>query len=178
MAHAQESVDVWSVEGLFSQIIYSPRGEVEGVLLDTDGIATQFVTDPHDSATAQALAALRPGQALVVEGTLREPSDKGEPEHTVYDFERLVSVDGKAARPAAAQHQVMGKVVRFNYAKHGAANGVVLDSGDFVHTRPDGLARLKLKLGDAVSAEGPLRRLATGEGRVVEAQRVNGKPVH
>ena len=32
--------------------------------------------------------------------------------------------------------------MRLNYAKHGAANGVVLDNGDFVHTRPDGFAAL------------------------------------
>ena len=49
----------------------------------------------------------------------------------------------------------------------------MLDNGDFVHTRPQGFARLNLKVGDRVQAEGRVRPLATGEGRVVEAARVN-----
>ena len=65
---AAGTVDVWSVEGVFQQLVYSPKGAIEGVLIDTDGIATQFVTDAHDDATAGLLATLRPGQALVLEG--------------------------------------------------------------------------------------------------------------
>ncbi|WP_256220106.1 MULTISPECIES: hypothetical protein [unclassified Variovorax] len=68
--------------------------------------------------------------------------------------------------------------MRLNYARHGEANGVVLDTGDFVHTRPDGFERLGLKIGDEVRAEGRAQPLATGEGRVIEAVRVNGRPVH
>jgi hypothetical protein len=74
-----------------------------------------------------------------------------------------------------AGERVDGTVVRFNYARHGQANGVVLDTGDFVHTKPDGLARLALKVGDKVRAEGRSQPLATGQGRVVEAVRVNGQ---
>ncbi len=69
---------------------------------------------------------------------------------------------------------VSGKVVRLNHARHGAPNGVLLDSGDFVHTRPDGFETLGLKVGDMLEAEGPARPLATGTGRVIEAHRANG----
>jgi len=172
-----ESLDVWSVEGRFQHLIYSPKGRIEGVLIDTDSVPTQFVFERHDEDAAAAFAGLKPGQALVIEGTEEGPSPKGEPEHTVYRFERLASVDGKAPRQADIAGSVDGKVVRFNYARHGEANGVVLDTGDFVHTKPHGLALLGLKLGDKVRAEGRTQPLATGEGRVVEAVRGNGQPL-
>lgn len=180
MAHPHEThdtLDVWSVEGRFQHLVYSPRGGVEGVLIDTDGVLTQFVFDRHDEGAAPAFAGLQAGQALVIEGTEEGPSPKGEAGHTVYRFERLASVDGEAPRHTDADADIAGTVVRFNYARHGEANGVVLDTGDFVHTRPDGFARLGLKVGDKVRAEGHAQPLATGEGRVVEAVKVNGRPV-
>lgn len=177
MPHPHEMIDVWSVEGQFQQLVFSPKGGIEGVLIDTDGVPTQFVTDPHDPAVADLFGKLRAGQSLVIEGSEAGPSPKGEPAHSVYDFERLVSVDGKAPKAPQPRGDVVGTVVRFNYAKHGAANGVVLDTGDFVHTRPDGFERLGLKVGDKVKAEGEARALVTGAGRVIEAHTVNGKPV-
>lgn len=176
-AHGHDTVDVWSVEGRFTQWIYSPRGEIEGLLIDTDGIATQFCFDRHGSEVPAAGRELRPGQTLVVEGSEAPPSPKGESLHTVYDFVRLVSVDGCPAPAAEAEADVEGTVQRFNYARHGAANGVVLDTGDFIHTRPDGLVPLGLQVGDRVRARGPVRPLVTGAGRVMEARRVNGQPV-
>ena len=67
--------------------------------------------------------------------------------------------------------------MRVNYARHGAANGVILDTGDFIHTRPEGMAKLKLKVGDPVAADGDAQRLADDSGWAVEASMVNGKPV-
>jgi len=173
MSHPRHDIDIWSVEGRFRHLIYSPKGSIEGVLIDTDGVATQFVFDAHDAQAGQAFASLKTGQRLVIEGTETGPSPKGEAAHTVYGFERLASVDGREPAPASAG--ASGTVVRFNYARHGEANGVVLDSGDFVHTRPAGLAKLGLRVGDKVEAEGRAHPLTTGSGRVVEATRVNGQ---
>ena len=177
MPHAHDTIDIWSVEGQLQQLIYSPKGGIEGVLIDTDGVPTQFVFGPHDDAAGTAFAALRTGQTLVIEGSEQGPSPKGDAAHTVYQLERLVSVDGREPKGAPAEAAVSGTVVRFNYARHGEANGVVLDTGDFVHTKPDGLKRLGLKVGDKVKAEGASRPLVTGHGRVVEAHSVNGKQV-
>ncbi len=170
-------IDVWSVEGRFQHLVFSPKGGIEGLLIDTDGIATQFIVDPQDAATVGQLLALRPGQALVVEGCEAGPSPKGEGDHVVYRFERLAAIDGHAPAPHQRDATAQGTVVRFNYAKHGAANGVVLDNGDFVHTRPQGLEPLGLKIGDTVQAEGAALPLATGSGRVIEARSVNGKRI-
>ncbi len=169
------TLDVWSVEGRFQQLIYSPRGSIEGVLIDTDGVPTQFVFDRHDEGAARAFEGLKVGQALVIEGIEAGPSPKAESEHTVYRFERLASVDGEPPRRARAEERIEGTVVRFNYARHGEANGVVLDTGDFIHMKPDGHAKLALKVGDRVRAEGRTQPLATGQGRVVEAVRVNAQ---
>lgn len=175
MPHPHDTLDVWSVEGRFQHLVYSPKGHIEGVLIDTDGVLTQFVFERHDEDAAAAFAGLKSGQTLVIEGIEEGPSPKGHAEHTVYRFERLASVDGKAPRQVDTAGSIDGKVVRFNYARHGQANGVVLDTGDFVHTKPDGLARLALKVGDKVRAEGRSQPLATGQGRVLEAVRVNGQ---
>ncbi|MGI4778600.1 MAG: hypothetical protein ACRYGA_10870 [Janthinobacterium lividum] len=173
----EHEVDVWSVDGRFQHLIYSPKGAIEGFLIDTDGVTTQFVADLHDLSTLAQLGTLREGQSLTVEGTEAPPSPKGEAAHSLYRFERLAAVDGRKAQPAHPYAEVAGTVVRFNYAKHGAPNGVVLDTGDFVHTRPGGLEKLGLKVGDEVTAEGAAQPLATGSGRVIEAVSVNGRPV-
>ncbi len=177
MPHPHHEIDVWSVEGSFQHLIYSPKGAIEGVLIDTDGVPTQFVTEPQDPLVVELLAGLRPGQAVVIEGTEAPASPKGEAPHTVYRFERLASVDGQAPKKPTTDEGTRGKVVRFNFAKHGEPNGVVLDNGDFVHTRPDGLHALGLKIGDTVEAEGATRPLVAGAGRVIEAHHVNGRSV-
>ena len=91
------------------------------------------------------------------------PSDKGPAAHPVYHL---------LAAPAG----VRGTVTRLNYAKHGEANGVVLDTGDFVHLKPGGVRQVGLKVGDKVVAEGDSRPMEFG-GRVVEATVVNGHAI-
>ena len=49
---------------------------------------------------------------------------------------------------------VEGVVTRLNYARHGEANGVVLDGGDFLHLKPDGMKRVELKVGQPIKAHG------------------------
>jgi hypothetical protein len=177
MPKPHQEVDVWSVEGQFQHLIYSPKGAVEGFLIDTDGVPTQFVTDPQDPAATAVVGKLKRGQPVTVEGTEAPPSPKGEAAHSVYRFEHLAAVDGKPTKPPHPPEAIAGKIARFNYAKHGAVNGVVLDNGDFIHTKPDGFEGLDLKIGDKITAEGATHPLSTGEGRVVEAITVNGKPV-
>ena len=165
------------IEGRFLHLIYSPQGGIEGVLLDTDAGPAQIVFDHHDEEMHQQFESILAGQVLAVEGAPQKPSPKGEGEHPVHGFVRLKSVDGvKAGKPKRSRGAAYSGVVeRFNYARHGAANGVVLDSGDFIHTKPDGMARLKLRIGDHVEADGDAYLLATGRGWAVEATRVNGK---
>ena len=170
-----------AIEGVFQHPIFAPDGQVEGALIQVAGAAVQLVVARGDEAAAAALGAVRSGQQVVAEGEEQAESPKGPAEHRVVALSRLRSVDG--AKPAAVKRSVpapayRGKVVRFNYARHGAKNGVVLDTGDFIHTRPEGMAGLRLKVGDEVAADGDAWALASGTGYVVEASTVNGKPVH
>ncbi|RYZ13406.1 MAG: hypothetical protein EOO24_00025 [Comamonadaceae bacterium] len=175
MPHPDHALDLWSVAGRFQQLVYSPTGQIEGLLIDTDGVPTQFVTDPHDAAFRDTLLRLRPGQALVLEGAEQDGPGHEPAAHVVYRLDRIARIDGKDPQPAASSGEtvVEGTVLRLNYARHGAPNGVVLDTGDFVHTRPDGFAVLAPAVGDRIRAAGePRHELVTGGGRVIEARQV------
>jgi hypothetical protein len=161
------------LSGTFAQIIYSPKGGVEGLLLDVDGAIVQLVIAKEDGKAARRVSSLSAGQALVVSTLELPPSSKGPGEHPVRALHKIVSIDGATPpKIASTPSGYTGRVVRFNYARHGAPNGYVLDSGDFIHVRPDGFAKLRLKIGDQVTADGDAHFLSTGGGWAVEATAV------
>lgn len=168
------------LDAIFEQSIYGPDGAIEGALVKVGGELSQLVVARGDALSSEALGAARKGQRLMLRARLEGPSAKGPSEHPAYALSALNSIDGakpkRVARVATAA-PYSGTVVRFNYARHGAKNGVVLDSGDFIHLRPEGFAKAKLKLGDSVAANGDAWPLLTGTGYVVEATVVNGKSV-
>jgi hypothetical protein len=98
-------------------------------------------------------------------------------DHTVYTLVTLTGADGKAlifAGPGEKETlRVHGVVKRINYSRHGEANGVILDSGDFVHVKPEAMKRADLKVGDEVTAEGTAGMMPLGQ-HVVEAKSING----
>jgi hypothetical protein len=97
-------------------------------------------------------------------------------EHPVFSLVTLKGADGKALIHSAgdgAIATVQGVVKRINYTRHGEANGVVLESGDFVHVKPAGMKRVALKVGDHVTAEGTSASMPLGQ-LVIEAKTVNG----
>lgn len=162
--------------GTIIQVVYSPKGGVEGLLIDSEGQAVQFVLERDDETSAALVCTLKVGQTLAVTGELMPPSSKGEGAHPVHALHKIVAVDGKAPKKVAATATgYRGTVVRLNYARHGAPNGYILDTGDFIHVKPEGFAKLKLKVGDAVVADGDAHFLATGGGWAVEATVVNRK---
>jgi hypothetical protein len=176
----QKATSMRSIEATFQYLIYAPKGEVEGVLLQAAQGPLQLVLDKHDIEAAAAFDGISPGQTLTVRASEAAPSSKGDNAHPVYEFDRLEAVDGK--KPATPKPTLgaayRGTVVRINFARHGEANGVVLDSGDFIHTKPDGMRKLRLRVGDAVEADGDAQRLADDAGWAVEATRVNGKSIN
>jgi len=164
--------------GTFIQLIYSPKGGVEGLLLVSDGRSLQFVLAKDDEVGAALVSGIKPGQRLTVAGDPMPPSPKGDGVHPVHALDKITAIDGKAPKKAAASPSgYSGKIVRFNYARHGAPNGFVLDTGDFIHVKPEGFAKLGLTVGDAVLADGDAHFLATGGGWAVEATKVNRKAV-
>ena len=96
--------------------------------------------------------------------------------HPVYEFEALADPAGKALDwPADGEGStsMKGKVARIHYAKHGEPNGVVLESGEFIHLRPHGMTAIGLKVGSTVSAQGELRITVLGT-KLLEAHHANG----
>jgi len=159
--------------GSFEQIIYGPKGSVEGLLLSVDDAIVQLVIAKEDENNATLAASLAAGQTLVVSTLELPPSSKGPGEHRVLALRKITRIDGATpAKSASRPSGYTGRIARFNYARHGAPNGYVLDSGDFIHVRPDGFAKLKLRIGDSVTAEGDAHFLATGGGWAVDARSV------
>lgn len=168
-----------TVQGEFVHLIYSPKGDTEGVLVDVQAGPVQLVIDHDDHETGSILKHLLPGQLLSARVHAHKPTKKGSGAHPTYVLQTLLKVDGKKppAPPADQPSGYHGRVVRLNYARHGQANGVVLDSGDFIHLKPEGFAELNLQVGDEVHADGDAQRLADDRGWAVEAVEVNGHAV-
>ena len=73
-------------------------------------------------------------------------------------------------------YPMKGNVARIHYAKHGQPNGVVLESGEFIHLRPHGMAAIGVGVGAKVSAKGELRMTVLGT-RMLEAHHANGHDI-
>ncbi len=155
---------------------YSPKGEIEGALLREGDRTVQVNIPPH---LGIAIALTVPvGQT--VEATVEpEPRLHKHPdgEHPVYRLVALKAADGRAfaldGHGPEKTVTVEGVVGRLNYARHGEANGVVLESGDFLHLKPDGMKRVGLGVGQPIRVEG--RACLTPMGtRAIEADVANG----
>jgi hypothetical protein len=136
------------LRGKVSAFNISPKGHIEGAIVETATGAIQINFPKHE---AEALIrAMRVGAELALEADFE--TDEGD--HPVY----LATGNG------AADAEASGTVVRLNYALHGEVNGCHLDDGTFVHTKPDGARKYKLRVGDKLKATGERR---TGTDAVV-----------
>lgn len=165
-----------ALRGRVIHLIYSPKGGIEGVLLQTSEGDAQLVLEKDDKVSAKHLLGVAADDMLDAMVEKMPPSKKGPSPHRMYRLVRLGGSDSKPGRKndAGAAGIFNGRVVRFNYARHGEPNGVVLDSGHFIHTKPDGMKQVGLGIGKKIEAEGDARALVHGDGFVVEAHRVNG----
>jgi hypothetical protein len=149
--------------------IHSPKGAIEGMLVNSGGKAAQVIFPPHLADSIGFGFKEGTKLKLVVEAFHAGPS------HPVYELVEILKEPGSVAAkatPAGKNTVTKGKVQRLNYARHGQPNGVILDNGDFVHTRPDNMAKLGLNVGDTVEASGEARVMSSG-AKVIEATIVN-----
>jgi hypothetical protein len=116
----------------------SPKGHVEGALVDTPEGLAQINFSKHGTEELSRSAKVGASIDLAVE------LEDAEGDHPVY----------RASDPIGV---VTGAVVRLNYARHGEVNGYHLDDGTFVHVKPEGAKRYKLRVGDQITAEGVRR---------------------
>jgi hypothetical protein len=165
-------------QGLLQEFNLSPRGAIEGFLLHNgDGVTVQVNVTPD-----VGFAVVR-GIGQNVEATV-EPDDEsakhGKGNHSVY---RLISLTGNDGKMLIFEHHgdegvvtVQGVVKRINYNRQGEANGVVLESGEFIYLGPDGMKHAGLKVADQLTAEGSAAMMPLGQ-QVIEATTVNGVAV-
>lgn len=177
-----EAVQV--VKGTVKTLNFGPKGEVDALMIEFDGLVVQANIAPEMADHALALV----DQAIMIH-VKPEPKVADHPrgEHPVFQLTAFTDADGKAMIFAVQPHEpsqprptepseVSGVVERFNYAKHGEANGVVLDSGDFVHLKPGGMKQFSLKRGEPITAKGRGREKASG-GRALDPETINGVAV-
>ena len=151
----------------------SPHGTHEGFLLQTKTELVQ-INFPREWATA--VADLAPvGSEVQVEA--RPEKEKGYPSHPVYQLIRMKNGNQNEFLVAASNGQgsthFSGTVERLNYALHGELNGGILNTGDFLHLKPQGAAALEIAVGMEVKGIG-LTKPMIGGCRVIEAEEVNG----
>jgi hypothetical protein len=107
------------INGVILEYNISPRGTIEGVLVQHEGQVVQ-VNFPHEALTV-ALAAVGQVVNLAVEA---DPKLHKHPEgeHPVFQAACPEDSDPKHGE----QIQLEGVVKRLNFARHGEPNGVVL----------------------------------------------------
>jgi hypothetical protein len=116
----------------------SPKGQIEGALIETATGPTQLNFPKH---AAEALArSMHVGSRLDIEAEL----ETDEWDHPVY-------MAGSGAGEAS------GTIVRLNYALHGEVNGYHLEDQTFLHVKPEGAKKWKLRVGEQVKAIGSRR---------------------
>jgi hypothetical protein len=167
-------LDAEHINGIIQAYNFSPKGGVEGLLLTEGGRTVQVNIPPDASLIAAHAAAV--GQAVQITAS-PEGHEVPDAEHPVYRLISFEPSDGTGAAVDRPSHEgivtVEGTVSRFNYARHGEPNGVVLDNGDFLHLKPDGMKKVGLMVGQEVAAEGRARLMVLGH-RVIEVEVVDG----
>lgn len=162
------------IHGSCLQLLFSPEGGIEGLLMKVEGQVCQVTVDEEVGALLAHTGL--PGtrlRLLVVPD--HSSATAAMALHPVYRFVAFADTRGRQVEVPADERghiTVKGVVSRMHYALHGEANGVVLETGEFIHTRPDGMARLGLGVGAEVLATGALRMTVLGTV-LLEAHEVN-----
>jgi hypothetical protein len=147
-----------TIKGKIRSLNLSPKGHFESFLLEDAKRVVQINLDPHS-----AVSGLVVGEVISVNA---EPWEDERPSsHPVFAW---------TDPPKAA---LKGVVKQINYALHGEPNGAILDTGEFVHMKPEGAKAVKLKLGQSLTVEGESKTSADGHV-VIEAGKVNGIEMH
>jgi len=147
----------------------SPKGFYEGFLLK-NGTAAVQINLPKDHRHFGD--EWRPGAPIRVEVAPEEP--RGTPEHLVFRMVRVIDTShGEPDRKTEKSVEFSGRIERLNYALHGEINFGILDSGDFLHLKPEGARTVGLISGMTVKGRGRTKPMVGGRF-VIEAEEVNG----
>jgi hypothetical protein len=159
-----------SLAGRLQRILFSPKGAIEGLLITVGSQSIQVSMEPDAAAPRELTAAL--GSDIEVKASADHSRKTKDGVHPVYILSAITKIAGKPFKAKRGPQQIRGVVAAVHYAKHGEPNGVILESGEFIHTRPGGMKKLKLTVGSTVIARGELRTTVLGTP-LIEAREVN-----
>lgn len=155
--------------GTIQSLNVSPKGFYEGLLLNTGHQTIQVNFPKH--ASPFLIDGLKHEAKASLEVEPEEP--RGHPNHEVFRLVRVLEENEHYTRHPDGPYRFSGRITQLNYALHGEVNGGILDSGDFLHLKPEGAAAVGIKLGLAVEGRGETKPMVNGRC-VIEAQEVNG----
>ena len=159
-----------SLVGRLQQLLFSPKGAIEGLLMTVDSKPIQVSMEPGTAPASELSAALE--SDIEVKASADQSPKTKDGAHPVYKLNAITRIGGKPFKSNGGSDPISGVVAAVHYTKHGEPNGIILESGEFIHTRPDGMKKLKLKLGSKVIAHGELRMTVLGTP-LIEAREVN-----
>jgi len=161
------------ISGTCQQLLFSPKGGIEGALIKVKGVVLQL--SMHSDTGAAFARSTGSGKRLRVLAAADHSPKTKDSAHPVYLFEAFADAQGRAVDMAGsdpANTLIKGIVAELHYARHGQPNGVVLETGEFIHMRPHGMAQVGLGVGAKVSAVGEVCMTVLGT-RMLEARSVN-----
>ena len=154
-------------------LLFSPKGGIEGVLIAVKSNVRQVSTDPETGAVLAKITG--PGKRLRLLAVADHSPKTKHSHHPVYKFVSFADASGNPIELPEADLDnvtIRGVVESMHYARHGQPNGVVLETGEFIHLRPDGMAQAALEIGSKVTAVGQVRMTLLGTS-MLETHRIN-----
>jgi hypothetical protein len=161
------------IHGTCQQLLFSSRGRIEGALIETnDGVVQISIPREKAGVLAQLTGPGRPLRVLAVHHrSAKAPAG----DHPVFKFQSFADANGQALKRAQAKlphSTIKGVVSAWHFARNGLPNGMILETGEFVHLRPKGMVAAAVAIGSKLIALGELRTTALGT-RMLRAHRVN-----
>jgi len=152
MGAAFDPAQLPTVTGKVAQYLPTPRGDVDGLLLD-DGTEVHF--PPHLSA--ELVFAVKPGDSVTVHGLKARAEPLVDAASITNDATKVTVVNGGPWRhDEMTQMDAQGRIKADLHGPRGEFNGVVLDDGTVIHLPPPEATRLadQLAVGKTIVAKG------------------------
>jgi hypothetical protein len=176
VVYAQPRDPLWDssqlpeTKGTVKQYTLTPRGDVDGLLLN-DG--TEVKLPPHLST--QTVYAVRPGDAVSIRGLKARALPLIDAASVTNDATRVTVVDnGPPNGPGRAVNEttLTGKIAAVLHGKRGEVNGAVLENGIMLRLPPPEAEKMQslLQQGQTVAARGA--SLVTPFGTVVDVRAI------